>query len=86
MADNKNMELNDEMMAKATGGNGSEIPGPKYETGARVQLKFSGDDGVSSTVVGVVEDRKYGSDEWEYLIMYVVNGAPFQHWYPESFI
>jgi hypothetical protein len=75
--------LEDEAVVNASGGNGSEIPGPKYDIGDRVQLKFTGDDGTVSTVVGIVEDRRRNEGEWEYLIMYVVNGAPFQHWYPE---
>ena len=53
MADNKNMELNDEMMAKAAGGFG-EPEDPKYGEGSRGHLKFSNDEGVVTTVVGTV--------------------------------
>ncbi len=83
MADNRNVELKDEAMAKAAGGN-SSIPGPKYEIGARVKLKISGDDGNTATIIGVVEDRRADENGWEYLVMYLVNGAPYQHWYPEA--
>ena len=53
MTENKNIELNDEMMAKATGGNGGEIAGPKYEIGDTVQLKFANDEGVVTTVTSM---------------------------------
>jgi C-terminal processing protease CtpA/Prc len=83
MADNKNMELNDEMMANAAGGNGGEIAGPKYEIGDTVQLKFANDEGVVTTVTGVVDDRRFNPGGWEYLVRYEVNGNVYEHWYPE---
>ena len=82
MADSNNVELNDGAMADATGGNNS-FPGPKYEVGTRIKLKISGDDGTAATIVGVIEDRRADENGWEYLVMYQVNGAPYQHWYPE---
>ena len=40
MADNKNMELNDEMMSGATGGKGDTPPIPlKFHVGERVRMK-----------------------------------------------
>ncbi len=40
MADNKNMELNDEMMARATGGMGDTPPIElKFHIGDRVRMK-----------------------------------------------
>ena len=83
MADNRNIELNDEMMANAAGGNGGEIPGPKYEIGDTVQLKFANDEGVVTTVTGVVDDRRANPGGWEYLVRYEVNGKVYEHWYPE---
>ena len=36
MTDNKNMALNDEAMANATGGSGEDLPLNKYNVGDRV--------------------------------------------------
>ncbi|WP_036609088.1 hypothetical protein [Oribacterium sp. P6A1] len=82
MADNKNMELNDEMMAKISGGK-SDIAGPKYEIGDSVKLKFANEEGVVTTVTGFVDDRRVTAAGWEYLIVYEVNGTTYEHWYPE---
>ena len=82
MADNKNMKLNDEMMANAAGGN-NEIPGPKYQVGDNVKLKFANDEGVVTIVPGVVDQRRATPGDWEYLIRYEVNGNVYEHWYPE---
>ncbi len=82
MADNKNMELNDEMMAKAAGGFG-EPEDPKYGEGSRVHLKFSNDEGVVTTVVGTVIEMKSTPGGWQYKIQYDVNGTNYEHWYPE---
>ncbi len=38
MADNKNMELNDELMAKATGGEGGDEPDYKFSIGDEVTM------------------------------------------------
>jgi hypothetical protein len=83
MADNKNMELNDEMMANATGGFGEENTDPKYELGDTVQLKFSNDEGVVTVVDGTVIDRRSTPGGWQYKIQYEVNGTVYEHWYPE---
>ena len=55
MADNKNIELNDEMMAKASGGAGEEnIPAPKFNVGSQVIMADDPDLGVW-TVINAVE-------------------------------
>ena len=82
MSDNKNVELNDEMMATVTGGN-SDISGPKYEIGDQVNIKFANDEGVVTVVTGHVTDRKSTPGGWKYLIRYEVNGTTYDHWYPE---
>ncbi len=60
MADNKNMELNDEMMAKATGGEGSQEPDYKFSIGDSVTMIGK---------VGNVTGRK----EWHGVNMYSVH-------------
>ena len=82
MADNKNMELNDEMMANATGGTG-EVTDPKYEIGDTVQLKFANEEGVVTVVDGTVIDRRSTPGGWQYKIQYEANGNVYEHWYPE---
>ena len=82
MTDNKNMKLDDEMMAKATGGV-EDMPGPKYDIGDEVQLKFANEEGVVTTVTGTVVERRSTPGGWEYKISYTVNGKTYEHWYPE---
>lgn len=67
MSDNKNIELNDEMMAKATGGVGeANAPTPKYKVGAHVTMSDDPGEGVF-TIVSV--DNYYSpKDGWLYTI------------------
>ena len=83
MEERKNMELNDEMMAKAAGGNGTDIPRPKYEVGDTVELKFSNDEGVITIINRTVTERRANPAGWEYKIRYSANGNTYEHWYPE---
>ncbi|MCR5212035.1 MAG: hypothetical protein K6C41_05735 [Lachnospiraceae bacterium] len=72
MADNKNMELNDEMMAKASGGiDGGLGSGPKYKIGDRVHYELTNPTtgetmAVNGTIVAVefVNEAK----KWRYTI------------------
>lgn len=76
-----NTVLNDEMMMQAVGG-ADTLPGPKYEIGDTVYLKFS-NEGAVTTVKGFVNDRRFNIADWEYLVVYEVNGTTYEHWYPE---
>ena len=74
MADDKNMELNDQMIAKAAGGAGEQnAPAPKYRVGDQVLLadypEFD-----TYTVSSV--DRYTPEDGWEYTITNNASGLP----------
>ena len=56
MADNKNMELNDEMMANAAGGFG-DMEDPKYKVGDTVKLKGKAD-GFEVLILESLEEKK----------------------------
>ena len=64
MADNKNMALNDEAMAKAAGGTGEGQPTPKFNVGDKVVY-------VNDNSNLVVESKKYMegpvTSEWIYV-------------------
>ena len=64
MADNKNMALNDEAMAKATGGVGEDAPANKYNVGDKVIV--NGYEGWDSTITEV---KEYSSNGWRYQIL-----------------
>jgi len=67
MEDNKNIKLNDEMMAKATGGDGGEnIPAPKFSEGSQVVMADDPDLGVWTVVS--VEEYCSPEDGWLYII------------------
>ena len=82
MTENKNIELNDEMMAKATGGWG-EPEDPKYEVGGLVSLKFSNENGVVTTIIGTIISRESTPGGWFYIVRYEANGITYEHKYPE---
>ena len=71
MADNKNMELNDEMMANATGGEGEEIPAPRFKVGD-IAVQISGEYRLT-----ILEVLRYGGPEWgwNYRVKYMQGGA-----------
>lgn len=87
MENNKNMELNDELMATASGGagdiGGGETNGPKYNVGDTVMLKFGNDEGVITTVPGTVLATELTPGGWFYMIRYEANGTVYEHKYPE---
>ena len=83
MADSRNKELKDEMMAKANGG-ATEIAGPKYEVGDKVQVMVTVGNGVVTTVDGFIDDRRAGSDGWEYLVRYEAGQETSEKWFAES--
>ena len=67
MAENKNIKLNDEMMAKATGGDGGQnIPAPKFSEGSQVVMADDPDLGVWTVVS--VEEYCSPEDGWLYII------------------
>ncbi len=71
MADNRNMELNDEMMAKAAGGADSGIPAPKFKAGdIAICLK-------SGYRVRILKVLEYYNETWgwHYVMKYLHNGA-----------
>ncbi len=85
MADEKNMEIKDEAMAKAAGG-AHQIPGPKYEIGDKVQVKVTTSEGIAATVDGFIDDRRGTAAGWEYLVRYEVEQNVNEVWFPESAI
>ena len=70
MAENKNMAIDDEAMAKATGGTEEEAPANKYNVGDRVIVK--GYEDHDSTVIEV---KGYGSNGWSYQVRCVKEDA-----------
>ena len=64
MAENKNMELNDEMMTNATGGAGDSRPEPKFNIGDKVVY-------VVDNSELIIESMKYAEgsrvSEWLYI-------------------
>ena len=63
MADNKNMALNDEAMAKAAGGAGEDLPLNRYNEGDKVIVQGYEDwDGT------VTEVKDYSSNGWRYQV------------------
>lgn len=81
MSENKNMGLNDEMMAKATGGSG--VPEEsRYDIGCRVHLNSCSEEGVVTTIIGTVIEKKSSLEGWQYKIQ-DINGTTYEQWYPE---
>ena len=81
MADHKNMELNDEMMARATGGMGDTPPIElKFHIGDRVRMKEDPGHGE-----GTVIDIKYneGDVNDQYSWVFVVS---FDEWGTEEIV
>ncbi len=79
MADNKNMELDDEMMANASGGT-DEAPGsnPRFNVGDRVTFELNYNDG-TIMIIGTVKSYHWSSfsGQWEYDIL--AENDPFGH-------
>lgn len=71
MADNMNMELNDEMLADAAGGADGDIPAPKFKVGD-CAITVNGGYKVEILKVNCYEGEKWG---WRYTIKYLKNGA-----------
>ena len=65
MADNKNMALDDEMMAKATGGAGEDLPQPRFSEGDKVVVE--GWETYDSTVIQVMSYSE-SSNIWKYRV------------------
>ena len=63
MTDNKNMALNDEAMANASGGAGEDLPLNKYNVGDRVIVA-----GYEDWDSAITEVKDYGSNGWRYQI------------------
>ena len=70
MADNRNMALNDEAMANATGGSGEDAPVNKYNVGDRVIVR-----GYEDHESTVIEVKGYGSSGWRYQVRCVKEDA-----------
>ncbi len=74
MADEKNMELNDEVMEEAIGGDGwddERKPSPKFKRGDRVYRKgfeYLGD-------AKVRKDPKWKNERWEYDLNFFNNNT-----------
>ena len=67
MADNKNMELDDEMMVKATGGEGEEgAPEARFSVGDRVIIRGAEDH--DSVVKEVHFTGDIVNNSWKYLV------------------
>ena len=67
MADSKNMELNDEMMANATGGESEEIPAPRFKVGD-IAVQINGEYRLT-----ILEVLSYCGPErgWNYRVKYM---------------
>ncbi len=66
MADNKNIELNDEMMANAVGGTTDNAPAPKFKSGQRVVTNDPEIPGVF--IIRHVNDYYSRVDGWLYTV------------------
>ena len=66
MADNKNMKLNDELMANATGGTTDNAPEPKFSSGQRVVTNDPEISGVF--IIRHVNDYYSWVDGWLYTV------------------
>ena len=82
MPNNKNMELNDEMLTNVAGG-WKDYTEPKYELGDTVLIKFAGDDGYIINLEGTVIEMRLTPDGWQYKIRYEFRSTTYEHWYPE---
>ena len=71
MADNKNMELNDEMLATAAGGEDSNIPEPRFKVGD-IAVQTNGDFRVEILAVLGYHSKEWG---WNYRIKYLHSGC-----------
>ncbi|MBQ5955398.1 MAG: hypothetical protein IJL49_05545 [Firmicutes bacterium] len=71
MADNMNMELNDEMLADAAGGADGDIPAPRFKVGD-IAVQTNG-----NFRVEILDVLKYHSKEWgwNYRVKYLNGGA-----------
>ena len=72
MADNRNMELNDEEMANASGGTGGSVSGsPKFKTGDHVLYTLTNPQtGQTMTITGSVTAVNFSNEanQWKYSI------------------
>ena len=71
MADNRNMELNDEMMAKATGGVDGVWGQPKYKIGDRVHYELTNPaTGETMAVNGTITAYEFinEANKWRYMV------------------
>ncbi len=84
MADNKNMEINDEEMQNAAGGNILGLPLPKFKVGDHVRVKdYEKDDAVVSKVQHYTES----SNLWFYEVHIFSNAGTLVHGRtPEDFL
>lgn len=78
MADNKNMEIDDEIMAKASGGIDEALSSPKFNTGDRVTFELNYNDG-AIMIIGTVKSSHWSSfsEQWEYDVL--AENDPFDH-------
>ena len=78
MTETKNMALNDDMMAKATGGSSEPTSDPKFNIGDRVTFELNYNDG-SVMITGSVKSYHWSSfaDTWQYDIL--ADNDPFGH-------
>ena len=71
MAENKNMELNDEMMAKASGGMDGAAGQPKYKVGDRVHYELTNPaNGETMAVNGTITAMEFVNEanKWRYTV------------------
>lgn len=67
MSDNMNVELNDDMMAVATGGmEGMDNDSPKFNVGDTVRFRDSDESGKQEIRVGHVVEVTNDNDGWGY--------------------
>ena len=88
MADERNMELNDEMMGQAVGGiiQRGEIGEPKYQMGQVVSLDFGKEENgesVITTLQGTIVGIKASPACWMYSVEMQANGRLYTITMPE---
>ena len=71
MADNKNMELNDEMLSTAAGGADNEKSNPRFKVGD-IAVQANGNFRVEILAVLGYHSKEWG---WNYRIKYLNGGA-----------
>ena len=71
MADNKNIELNDEMIAKASGGTVDEGSAPRFNIGDLVYQSDGNGSPITTEIVGKILRYEEGGSGWVYDVEFI---------------